>query len=250
MRYTTHVKRTYLLAAAFLLLLPAVTFANPIIEAGKSFWTFDAYRPYSINFLWGPQIGFTEYERGRLYAALPPTYESGTFAVNVFLTATLILIVGVGLLRKTPHRLLMLRSASLLFVAWIIMDIRMGSEFLSWVGHDHRTYIGADSNERTFRDRGRFYDFAEYAKQFLVNRDEYVFFARQPWPYLGNIRYLTYPSIPGIDYKNDDTWVVYDRPDMTVDADNRITISGEPVTPPGTMLGRFDASSFVFRVIK
>lgn len=219
------------------------------MEAVRSFWKLDEARPYSINFVWGPLIGLNNAERSQLYDSLPPLYYSGTLIMNAVVALVIVVIFALGSMQKISHRTVIIRSGALLLFAWIVLDLRMGSEFISWVAHDHATYI-SQSESRTFRDRGQFYDFAEFAQQYVENRTSYIFFAERPWPYLGNMRYLTYPSIPGIDYMKDDTWVIYQRPDMSVNGEGRLTVDGEPVTPAGTLLGRFDASSFVFRLAK
>ena len=64
------------------------------------------------------------------------------------------------------------------------------------------------------------------------------------------MRYLTYPSVPtepdqaqfGID-----TWVVFDRPDISIDPSDRLTSDGIVVTPPGKVMYQFDDHSFIFR---
>ncbi len=220
---------------------------DTVTEVIRSFWVLDEARPYSINFVWGPLIGMNSAERSQLYDLMPPPYYSGTFAIYVIVAGIIILLLAARSMRKTSRRSLFIRCGVVMFVAWLFLDMRMGVEFLSWVSHDHTTYI-SQSEERVFRDRERFYDFAEFAKPYVQNRTSYVFFAERPWPYLGNMRYLTYPSIPGIDYEKDDTWVIYQRADMGVNEEGRLTVDGTPVTPAGTILGRFDASSFVFRL--
>jgi hypothetical protein len=129
-----------------------------------------------------------------------------------------------------------------------MLDVRMGGEFLSWMQHDAKTYSTVHEGLRTFRNRNRFYDFADMAKELVSDRTDYIFFAEREWPYLGNMRYITYPSIPGNDFDRDDTWVIYRRSDLTVGADGRLMLLDEPVTNPGTVLGQFDENSFVFRV--
>lgn len=218
------------------------------LEAARSFWVFDQMRPYSINFVWGPQIGWNASERAHLYDVLPPVYQSGTLMIYGILIVLIAAFIGYGRLRKIPRTTTVQRICVLLIGVWILLDARMGSEFLSWVWHDRETYIAVQPGERQFRDRDAFYDFADFAAPFVADRESYVFFAEYPWPYLGNMRYLTYPSIPGIDYMNDDTWVIYRRPDMGVDALGQMTIDGEAISPPGTILGRFDKDSFIFRL--
>lgn len=254
LRYTYPVKRTLLLVlTAVVISAPVLASAmtlEPVIEAGRSFWTFDEARPYSINFVWGPQISLHPEDLSRLYATLPPPYYSGTFALNILIAVTLLLIIGIGITGKTSRKTIVSGCSILFLCTWAFIDLRMGSEFLSWVMTDHQTYITANPEQRTFRDRKQFYDFAEFTKPYLTDRASYVFFARQPWPYLGNMRYLTYPSIPGIDYAHDDTWVIYDRPDVILDAEGRLSTEGIAITEPGMIVGRFDESSFVFRLTK
>ncbi len=214
-----------------------------------SFWKLDEYRPYSINFLWGPQLAGNSVEADVMYRYLPPQTLSATFVVYLALIVLITLLFGYAHVFRHPSekRAWVLKRALLIMAAmWLLFDARMGVEFLSWVAHDHATYIGKSQGERMLRERESFYDFAEYATQFLGDRTSYIFFADHEWPYLGNMRYITYPAIPGITIDTDDTWVIYNRPDLAV-IDGRITIDGEPISAPGILLGRFDEKSFVFR---
>ncbi len=220
------------------------------LEAVRSFWTFDALRPYTINFVWGPQIGLNAAERSSLYDRLPPIYLSGTLIVMIVLLGIIATMILYGRLTGTSRTKVVQQISILFLCAWILFDLRMGSEYLTWMWQDHTQYVAAEPGQRQFRDRDAFYDFADFVTPFVRDRESYVFFAERPWPYLGNMRYLTYPSIPGIDYLNDDTWVIYRRPDMVVSGAGQMTINGEVVSPPGKVLGRFDDHSFVFRVSK
>lgn len=227
------------------------SYAERLAFMAKSFFVFDEYRPYSINFVWGPLFAMNAIEAGNLYQALPPQQLYAMVPLNLLLVTGLILITAWHL-RKSPvgakKRRIVTQGMVFILIFWIAMDLRMGSEFLSWVIHDHQSYISAPAATREFRDRGRFYDFGTYASGLVSDRDTYVFLAQQQWPYLGNMRYLTYPAIPGFDIEQDDTWVIYDRPDIGVNAGGQIAIDGEPLTPPGRILGRFDETSFVFRI--
>lgn len=216
----------------------------------SAFWTLDEYRPYSINFTWGPQLASNPIERGELYQTLPPASTSATLVTYQVLLGILILIVAWTYVRPRGNQMeyILKKMSVVLLVAWILFDVRMGSEFLSWVAHDQSTYIGKSVATRTLRDRERFYDFAAFASPFVADRESYIFFAEQPWPYLGLMRYLTYPAIPGIDFEKDDTWVIYNRSDIQISPANQLTIDGTAISEPGTLLGRFDSDSFVFRV--
>ncbi len=226
--------------------------AERVWYALRSFWTFDEYRPYSINFTWGPFLVGSAFAVDHVYTF---TLPHGTSASFLAMIAVALAVAAIALYQfvavADPHlRLQRTVSQALVVcaVAWGIFDLRMGTEFLSWVWADAREYVFASPETRTFRDRGRFYDIAERASLLVADRESYVFFAPQPWPYFGNVRYLTYPSIPSDQAVTDDTWVVYDRPDLAVDdATKQLTFNGTAVTHPGTLLLR-EGDSFIFRV--
>ena len=125
--------------------------------------------------------------------------------------------------------------------------LSMDLQFFSWVIDDAREYIHAPYETRTFRDRGGFYDFAAFAQSFISDRTSYIFLAERDWPYLGNMRYLTYPSIPGNAFTKDDLWVIYNRPDIRLNEHNQLISDGVVLSNPGKVLGIFDATSFIFQ---
>lgn len=238
------------------ILLTSLTFSRTselesLLNAARSFWNFDSYRSYAINFVWGPQFALGNVARAQLWDFLPPQAFSATRFANIallmFFAIVILSLAFQTSLSTHVKKILFFRwSLIAIIVVWVMWDIRMGSEQLSWILHDARTYITQSAEHRTFRDRDRFYDFAEWAKQHIEDRESYVFFAERPWPYLGNMRYITYPSIPGND-TNDDTWVIYKRPEITVDAEGHLSAYGSPLSRPGTVLGKFERGSFVFR---
>jgi len=225
--------------------LVKLSLGEKIKSLWSSFWTFDEYRPYSINFVWGPVFGTNPAEISLLYRYLPPQFLMGMKAIHIFLACTL--IIGGIAYAITRKKIIPKILFVLLLGTWIVLDARMGSEFLSWVKHDHDAYIAAPAGMREFRDRDRFYDFAEFVKPLVHDRQRYIFFASYPWPYLGNLRYITYPTLPAFNLREDDTWVIYDRPDIGVSADGRLVIEGSIVSEPGKVLGAFEQGSFVFR---
>lgn len=216
----------------------------------KTFFMPDEYRPYSINFVWGPVIGLNPVEMHSVFLDLPPQQIYATYALNILLVIILAILILWARYRVPAgqRKTAVIRAFAIVAIAvWILMDLRMGWEFLSWVRHDRSTYIAAPASSRTFRDRGQFYDFATFVKPYLSDRSSYIFFAEQAWPYLGNMRYLTYPSIPGIDVEHDDTWVIFGRGDVTLNEFGQLAVDGSPVSEPGKILARFDDESFVFR---
>ncbi len=238
------------------MLLTRLEFArwNPLeqfAETSASFWWMDQYRPYSINFTWGPQLSMNPVARQHTYVDVPPKAISTTFLIVLGLSAlTIVVTVRYFLSGRWSSK----RQSALLIIGaafaacWLLLDMRMGMEFLTWVQHDYATYISGTAPERTFRDRDNFYDFAAFAAPLVADRASYLFFAEREWPYLGNMRYLTYPAIPGNAFDTDDTWVIYKRPDLTIGVDGQLMLNSQPISKPGTVLGRFDDGSFVFRV--
>lgn len=221
-------------------------------ETVLSFWKFDVYKPYSINFVWGPYLATNPIQARYLFQFLPPNGVSGTYVLQGILLAILFVLSLIAIKRypfpAIRKQRLLEQTFAVLLVFWLLMDIRMGSQFLAWVSHDMKTYTFANPQTRTFRDRGQFYDFATFVAPLVADRKSYVFFADQPWPYLGNIRYLTYPSIPGNNVTTDDTWVIFNRPDISVSSGGVLVSNGEVVSKPGKILGRFNENSFVFRL--
>lgn len=212
-----------------------------------SFWVFDRYRPYTINFLWGPQFEPISSIYDRIYYTQPPTTISWVMIFSICIAFSL----GALLLLAPKYgdrRGWIARRVFIVFACiWLLLDLRMGMEFLSWISHDVTTYTMKSADDREFRDRDKFYDFAEFVKPLVADRTDYIFLATYPWPYLGNMRYLTYPALPGISFDRDDTWVIYMRPDIRVSPDMYLLADGVKVAGPGTVLGIFDDSSFVYR---
>lgn len=223
------------------------------IVATQSFWTFDRYKPHSINFVWGPLLTFTPISKKHIFYRLPPL----AYSANVIFYAVMIIGIGIAILswhfRGRTHLSLqksIMGFLLLMTILWIGYDIRMGAEWISYIREDLRTFILQEDSTRTFRERRRFYDFAHIASTYLTKDRTYVFLASHQWPYLGAMRYLTYPSVPtepdqaqfGID-----TWVIFDRPDVSVDASGRLIADFTIVTSPGVVLYQFDDQSFIFR---
>jgi hypothetical protein len=213
-----------------------------------SWFSFDQYRPYSINFLWGPEIGWNPLQRAQMWSTLPPAATSGTFLLNIILLVVIVVLCLFYRIKKGHIALAMRPVALVCIAAWMLFDLRMGGEYLAWTAKDLSMYSFASHDTRTFRDRGRFYDFISFVEPLVADRRQYVFMAQQEWPFVGAIRYATYPIVPTNDFTENDTWVIYDRPDVGVDAHGQLTIDGEALTAPGQVLGTFGPGSFVFRL--
>lgn len=224
------------------------SFVDQLFESVKSFWAFDTYRPYSINLLWGPLAVRTPFETNSLYNSVPPSAYPVMKLLNMMMVGSVILLILSVRYRKLSSKKALQYGGAIVLTLWILLDLRMGGEFLSWVIHDHRSFISPNST-REFRDRDRFYEFADVVSPLVFDRRSYIFLAEEQWPYLGNLRYVTYPAIPGNAFETDDTWVIYRRPDITVSSDGRLLLDGLVISEPGKVLSRFDVGSFVFRTL-
>jgi hypothetical protein len=216
--------------------------------AWKSFWTFDSINGFSINFLWGPWISTTPVGLEMLFDGLMPH----GFPANILFYVSL--IIGTLLIAFFFRRNRIQRSIWLLglfALLWIFYDIRMSSEFLSGVMNDYDTFISQDKEIRTFREREHFFALAEAAREHMEGRPYYLFAASQRYPFLGQIRYYTYPSIPlgpnAPERGQIDTWVFYNRTDIRLNEARELLSEGNVISRPGRVLASFGEGTFIFR---
>lgn len=229
---------------------------NPIeklSEAAKSFWTFDIYRPFNINFIWGPLLTYTPVARDQMFDKIPPRAQSGNRAFYLVLGIALLFLV-IQLRRAgrddTARRRHIVIFMSIFAGLWVFYDFRMGLELFSHFQTDYQDYISQQPGERTMRERGDFYDFIEAVAPFVQDRERYAFSAKHRYPFIGLMRYHTYPNIPTAsldELDGIDTWVIYDRSDITLDTKGRVVFEGRVVSSSGTILHRYNDRSFVFR---
>jgi hypothetical protein len=101
-------------------------FFERVMENIQAFWTFDEYRPYSINFTWGPQLASNTIERNELYATLPPTSTSATLVTYEILLGILILVVAFTSIRPREDRTTQIvkRMSIVFLVVWVVFDMR------------------------------------------------------------------------------------------------------------------------------
>lgn len=216
----------------------------------RSYWTFDTFSPYSINFVWGPVFSENPIATEQLFLELPP---HGVFANVVWYLLLLTLVIFAFLWKKIrawstlPRLLLLIACGSL----WILSDLRMGTELLFSAVRDLEHHWYEPEEFRTFRERADFPIFLSHVLPLLEDRGRYIFLTQYPYPLLGIMRYKTYPAAPvGPEAAAEglDTWVIYARPDMGVNDAMQLTKDGEAVTSPGTILYEKGPGNFVFRL--
>ena len=219
-------------------------------HALQSYWTFDAMSPYSVNFLWGPVITGSPIAISTLYTELPP---HGTY-INVVWYVLLLCLGAAALLwiklRPSAARTVVVMMAGIGAALWMLSDLRMGSEIISYAIHDLASTDVSNPREERFRERANFRAFLKEAAPLVADRGRYVFLTQYPYPFLGLMRYHTHPALPvGPEAAADglDTWVVFARPDMSINEQGQLMSEGKVISPPGDVLLEFGPDTFVFR---
>jgi len=221
--------------------------------AWSSLWEFDDLRAYSINFLWGPQMTYNPIARAEIFRHFPPlgnSFNWVAYAVLAVLLAVLFVRYCLAHRNMGAVRREIAAICAIFAVFWVFLDVRMGLEIMKYLRDDYVAYFSQPPERKEFRDRGHFHTFVGSVDPLLKAERRYVFLAPSAWPFLGLIRYLTYPSLPtmpGEGQKDVRTWVVFERPDIAVNADGRLTEDGNPISLPGEVIHEFEPGTFLFR---
>lgn len=233
-----------------------------IREAWKTFWTFDTVTAYTINFLWGPLLTFTPFEREMLFLNSPPMAWSANRIYYGILLVTGVLCFVYWFIRlfvysnrrneSTNKRINGWKPLQIFFfvfaAVWLIMDLRMGLEFLSYVATDYKTYISKASGERTFRHYLNFHDVTERSLPELQKAPRFVFVGPIE-NLLSYVRYRTYPSIPVFpdqDPAGVKVWLIFKRPDFSVNGSGTLLHGTNVIAKGGSIVERFDSESFLY----
>lgn len=240
------------------------TLGEKAVEIWKSFWIFDDYNPFSINFLWGPLITFNPVGTSELFTTLPPMGRSGMWIFYASAAVAVLAILADRFWNKarSPTRTLDLpprtggrrmKRFAIFFLCygalWVIFDVRMGAEMLSYVKDDYDAYLSKPHGERTFRTYLNFNDVMEVTVPWLDGVREFALL-RGATPVSAMTRYFALPAVtvePAGPRPDLPVWLVYHRDDTAVDGAGRLTVGGAPWTSPGRIVQRFDSRSFLFR---
>lgn len=234
------------------ILLKSITFDGPGIGdtlryAIPSLLTFDEYKSYAVNFLWGPRLVGTPEAVEMMYASKPPLGPS----VNIYLYIGLLLVFAVLMLRKKiKHTAVLVPMLWCIAAVWIAYDIRMGAEILSYARADWNMWWSQPIELKDYRDRGSFTAFSKVAQEYAEGEEYYALITPTGWPYFGTLTYETYPALPLAltdDLSGVSLWFVYRMRNVEVNENGALTVDGEAVSPPGQVLLRFEPGSFIFR---
>lgn len=220
--------------------------AEEFLHGIASFWTPDSFKMYSINFLWGPLISSSPEVRATMFDELPPRAWSATRVFyGIFALAFLAAIAARFADRERgPARMKAILLATGVAL-WIVFDLRMTQEIVGYAARDWSTYVTAPEGERTLRSHSGLYDVLDTVDELLGDDGQYVLLARDGTPFFANVRYTLYPAVPVGSGAN--AWIVLGMPGVTI-VDGAITgPDGTPLSPKGSVVKRFDETSFFFR---
>lgn len=225
--------------------------AEKVLEGVKSFFTFDDIASYSINFLWGPLLAFNPVAREQLYAFQPPRAWSANRVLYAGIAVSAIILIIRNIRQRSS---VATRSAWLLFLAicagaWMVYDLRMGAELLSYAFDDVRTYWSEPPPDRVFRGDGGFRTVIEESMAKLRSQPRYGLYLPKDVPFDGLARYLTYPSRPLQEGENTAgvrTWLTFAINGITLSQSGQLMLGGTVLTPPGQILRHLPNDSILF----
>ncbi len=231
------------------------TIYERIVELWRSFWTFDSFRSYSINFLWGPLIASNSVLRSELFDNLPPlAWAVGRVLYPLFFVVGIVCFLIARIKRNGRLGL----GIFLIFFSfcWLMFDIRMGAEIMSYAVTDIRTYVLPDDHKKELRVFDAIYAKVHALLPEIQKHETFTLLSPGPNVYYPVFRYSSYPSLiipdpTGI--ADIPAWVVIDRPDLQVDDAGYLRVrgsmgTGSIIAGPGTITASFNDETFLFVV--
>jgi hypothetical protein len=224
------------------------SFVEKIEELIVGLWTFDEFRPYSINFLWGPLVSYTPAMRDTLYDTLPPFAHSITQWMYALLALPLAWWLWARARRSAKSDLAFGVLCAVFIGLWIAFDLRMGSEISTYALRDLKSYALAPAGEKQLRTHEYFFDVLNQAlpevqkhARFGLVTDENALYSLT--------RYRAYPSLPIMpdkDLSGITLWLVAYRPEATIDSKGRLMLGDTVLTGSGRIIKRLPGDGFLF----
>lgn len=214
----------------------------------RSFWIFDTFNATSINFLWGPILRSAPITREALFSSPPPQGWSANRVLYTFLAlGSFLLWLWYWRGGLDPRRALLF-FLSLCAGLWLFYDFRMGAEFFSYAAWDVRTYLTQAPEQRKFRQFQNFFTAVEQSLPVLTASPTYGFLCPDGLPLASRLQYFTYPSITAgnATLPRPANWLIFRRDDVRVDERNRLWKGDAMLAEGGTILKRFDDTSFLY----
>jgi len=172
------------------------SFWENFISKWNNFWTFDTFKPYTINLLYWPKIWWK---------------SVNTLFYWIFILWLIFFIWYWYINWKEKN---IFRNIFILWlVLWGIYDIRMTSEINKYYLDDYKNYISQENWEKFFRDRGYFYSFLDFVKKNLdwkIKKFEQIsFYTDNSWPFPWSAKYFLYPYIVEKNKITEKIFVIY-----------------------------------------
>jgi len=159
----------------------------------KDFWTFDTYKPYTINLLKWPMV----------------LGESANYIFYwIFIIWAIVILIKFWRKSEKCKKWLLILWISL----WIIYDLRMWLEFIWYYRNDYNTYISKPKYEKIYRDRGDFYAFVDFAKDNLKDLkqwQEISFYTDNTRPFPWSMIYFLYPYNILVNKNSNKYYIIY-----------------------------------------
>lgn len=217
----------------------------------KSMWAFDTVSQYSINFLWGPLFTANPETLATLYDGLPPKGVSAMRGVYALLLLATIASWVLSALGDRRHAVLTVIWAVAGF--WLLLDLRMGSELLTYAVTDIRSYVFPGSDTPRLRTLGDVPAMTAKANALLEGRHPSSIVLLEPAgnAYVAHTRLKLYPLdvasySEALKASPNRAWLVLHRPDISVNDGIVTTEAGRTLSSKGTVLERFGDDSFLF----
>jgi hypothetical protein len=232
------------------------TFSERAIERMKSFFRFDDFRQYSINFLWGPVLAPSHVEQEILFERLPPIGWSAFRIVYALIALAAVIAIICGLKKgKAVGMTIMIATVGGL---WLLLDLRMGAEIISYAKDDLKTFVFERPDKKELRTHGTLYVMIEKMRPIISKYERYGLYVAPQTVSYANMRYAYYPSVPVPDGDIDDDlqlWAIVQRPDIRLNAERRLivtSVNGSGATtatiisPPGKIVQTYEPGTFLF----
>jgi hypothetical protein len=222
-----------------------------ISNAWQSFWTFDSFRAYTINFLWGPLITTNPIGLLHLFDHLPPTaWSIDRYIYGLLLVSAIMGAVFFVFNRKKGVKVIGIVFFGTFACLWILFDLRMSAEVVSYAIHDVQTFVLPDMVNKTFRTHASFYAEAEQLLPTLKTYDRFLVLEPSSSPVYSNLRYMAFPSIamtPDNDVTGVKLFAVFDRPDIHVNTQGRLVDgNGQILSGTGKIIDQFNDQTYLF----
>lgn len=199
-------------------------FFGIIFQGIKDYFKTDTYSAYSSNFFPAPRIF------GRFaFIYLFPAFLAGIFLFlrsKKYWEKGLIILAGL----------------------WLLTDLRMIYEFLSYQVYDYKTWVKPVYEKKIFRAENDFYQFADFVKERLPSDTEKVNFYGGPNDFFARkLQYLLYPIEVNFESQDAKIYVIYWDSSISFNSINeRLYKDKEPISLKGVIIAPYYNDSFIF----